>query len=183
MGPGLAAGGRECGVGGRAACVPRPPDSLGRQPALPAGLIGVRRPPRRGMGGGGGAGGGRGGVPRPPSWSRPAPGEAAVPRRLRPLLYRQPPTVAWGPRHCPGSACPLLSPGGWGGGGGVRRPPRRPHPVGGGAAVPRRLCPLLYRQPPTAAWGPSPLPGPHPSPKQDPGPSPRAGAPSWAVGV
>ena len=70
-----------------------------------------------------------------------------------------------------------------GGGGEVRRPPRRSDPVGGGAAVPRRLCPLLYRQPPTAVWGPSPLPGLHPSPKEDPGPWPRAGAPSWAVGV
>ena len=57
-------------------------------------------------GGGGGAGGGAGGgeVPRPPSWSRPAPGGAALPRRLRPLLYRQPPTIAWGPVPLPGQA-------------------------------------------------------------------------------
>ena len=49
-------------VGGRAACIPRPPGSPGRQRTLPAGFIGVRRPPRGGMGGGG-AGGGRGGAP------------------------------------------------------------------------------------------------------------------------
>ena len=51
------------GRGGGQRASPASRDSLGRQPALPAGLIGVRCPPQRGMGGGGGAGGGRGGAP------------------------------------------------------------------------------------------------------------------------
>ena len=73
--------------------------------------------------------------------------------------------------------------GGAGGGGGVPRPPSWSRPAPGGAAVPRRLRPLLYRQPPTKAWGPVPLPRQAPAPGGDPVPSPRPGAPSWAVGV
>ena len=67
------------------------------------------------------------------------------------------------------------------GGGGGRRPPSRSHPVRGGAAVPRQLCPLQYRHSPTSVCGP--LPGLVPPPGRDPGPSPRPGAPSWAMGV
>ena len=108
------------GVGGRVVRVPRPPCSLGRQRASPAGP--------------------------------------------------------------PGPCCPS-----WGGGrvwgGGDPRWPSRPRPALGGAAVPRRLCPLLYRQTPTAARGPAPLPRPAPAPGGDPVPSPRLGAPSWALGV
>ena len=105
-----------------------PPGSLGRPHVLPAGSLGFRRP-SRGGGGGEGEGEGRvggGGVPRPPPWPRLAPGGATVPRRLRPLLYRLPPTVA---------------------------------------------------------WGPVPPPGPAPAPGGDLVPSPRPRAPSWAVGV
>ena len=64
---------------------------------------------------------------------------------------------------------PLLSLVGGGGsgagGGGGLRPPSRSRPALVGAAVPRRLCPLSYRQPPTAAWGPAPLPGLTPCPR------------------
>ena len=105
------------GVGGRVVRVPRPPCSQGRQRASPAGS----------------------------------------------------------PRSC----CPSWG----GGGGGDPRSPSRPHPALGGATVPRRLRPLLYRQPPTVGWGPAPLPGPAPAPGGDPVPSPRPKAPSWAVGV
>ena len=68
-------------------------------------------------------------------------------------------------------------------------------PGGGGGSLPAatpaapgeresRLYPLLYRQPPTAALGPSPLPGLQPSPEEDPGPSLAPGRPRglWAYG-
>ena len=157
-----------------------------------------------------GGGGGRGRVPAPPSpvsspstssWStrhvrnrlaagrkgtRPGrwgPGDgvegrgARVPRPPRSLVRQR----AWsaGP---PGPCFPLWG-GGGGGGGGDLRPPSTSRPALGGAAVPRRLCPLSYRQPPTAAWGPAPLTGLTPAPGGDPVPSPCPGAPSWAVGV
>ena len=105
-GPRPAAGARGLGWGGRVARVPRPPCSLGRLRASPAGPPGPYCPS---WGGGG---------PRPPSRPRPALGGAAVTRRMRPLLYRLPPIVVWGPAPLPGLApaprgaqCHRLGPG------------------------------------------------------------------------
>ena len=140
--------------------LPRPRPRCPRAMCKTVGLQ-VDRGPSPAAGGRELGGGGQGASRAPPPWAGSA---------------RRPPVL-------PVPAAPRGGGEGADGGRGDPRSPSRPRLALGGAAAPRRLCPLLYRQPPTAVWGPSPLPGLHPSPKEDPGPSPRAGAPSWAVGV
>ena len=82
-GPGLAAGGRGCerGGGGGQRAIPAPLTPWAGSPRCPSGPLASAAPRGGGRGEGGGrAGGGGGEVPRPPCWSRPAPGGAAVPR-------------------------------------------------------------------------------------------------------